>query len=373
MSHKPKDIFFRLAGGSLRWLSPASLQALRPCRIFLPFYHLVADRPPAHISALYKVRTVDEFVRDVDFIRRHFAPASPQQLLDWVLSGEKPDKPVVVFSFDDGLREVGEVAVPILLERGLAPVVFVNSAFVDNRALFFRYKASLLLNALQERKSEGHPLLRNWQRAHGLAADAARKSLLAISYQQQPLLDDLARLLGLSFDAYLAQQRPYLSTDALRALREQGVFIGAHSIDHPLYAQISGAEQWRQTMESMAFVHGLFPDAPRFFSFPFTDAGLPPGLHAQLLSAGPEGPQLLFGCAGMQQGHTAGHYQRVPMEVADWDARRILMSEWAYALAKDWLPGARAPGAGQGLFSHGDSQRATAVRPQKHDTTSTSE
>lgn len=337
MSYKPKDIFFRLAGGSLQWLSPASLQRIRPCSIFLPFYHLVADRPPPHIRALYRVRTIEDFVRDVDFIRRYFAPASPQQLLDWALTGKKPDKPVVVFSFDDGLREVGEVAVPILQERGLPAVVFVNSAFVDNRGLFFRYKVSLLLTELQQRKKEGHRLLRHWQREHGLGAAVARKGLLGIRYQQQHLLDDLARQLGFSFDAYLAQQRPYLSTEALRDLHQAGVVIGAHSIDHPLYADISREEQWRQTMESMAFVQRLFPDAPRFFSFPFTDAGLPPDCHEQLLAAGPEGPQLLFGCAGLQPGYMAGHYQRVPMEVAGWDARRVLMTEWVYALAKNTL------------------------------------
>ena len=337
MSLKPKDIFFRLAGGSLQWLSPARLQGLRPCRIFLPFYHLIADRPPAHIRALYKVRTVDEFVRDVDFICRHFAPARPQQLLDWALSGEKPARPVVVFSFDDGLREVGELAVPILLERGLIPLVFVNSAFVDNRALFFRYKVSLLLTELEARKKEGRRLLRRWQKEHGLGAGAAPAVLQGISYRQQQLLDDLARLLGFSFEAYLQQQRPYLSTDALRSLHEEGVVIGAHSIDHPLYAEIGRAEQWRQTMESVAFVQRLFPGAPRFFSFPFTDAGLAPDLHKKLLSAGPEGPQLLFGCAGLRHGHTAGHYQRVPMEVANWDARRVLMSEWMYAIARDLL------------------------------------
>lgn len=337
MSYKPKDIFFRLAGGGLQWLPPAGLQRIRPCSIFLPFYHLVADRPPPHIRALYRVRTVDDFVRDVDFICRHFAPAHPQQLLAWAYGEKMPTKPVVVFSFDDGLREVGEVAVPILLERGLAPVVFVNSAFVDNRALFFRYKVSLLLTALQQRKKDGHRLLRHWQKAHGLAADTARKGLLGISYEQQALLDELAQLLGVSFAAYLAQQRPYLSTDELKRLHGEGVVIGAHSVDHPRYAEISQAEQWRQTMDSMAFVQRLFPAAPRFFSFPFSDAGLPPDCHERLLSAGPEGPQLLFGCAGMQHGHTAGHYQRVPMEVADWDARRILMAEWGYAVAKDLL------------------------------------
>ena len=45
----------------------------------------------------------------------------------------------------------------------------------------------------------------------------------------------------------------------------------------------------------------------------------------------------LFGCAGLQPGYMAGHYQRVPMEVAGWDARRVLMTEWVYALAKNTL------------------------------------
>ena len=54
-------------------------------------------------------------------------------------------------------------------------------------------------------------------------------------------------MLGVDFETFLRQHRPYLTSEEIQTLRTQGFEIGAHSIDHPHYADLTLAEQVRQT------------------------------------------------------------------------------------------------------------------------------
>jgi hypothetical protein len=50
--------------------------------------------------------------------------------------------------------------------------------------------------------------------------------------QHEPQIDAACRVLGVDCDRYLAQQRPYLTTDEVKQLQAAGFTIGAHSVTH---------------------------------------------------------------------------------------------------------------------------------------------
>ena len=68
--------------------------------------------------------------------------------LDELLNGEVRDK-CVVLTFDDGHLEMFEVVAPILSKRGISATFFLNTGFLDNKDMFFRHKASLLIGHLK--------------------------------------------------------------------------------------------------------------------------------------------------------------------------------------------------------------------------------
>ena len=71
------------------------------------------------------------------------------------VNGEKQLSQGKVFlSFDDGLREVYTIIAPILKERGLPATFFITTDFIDNKKLFYRNKASLLIEAIAGLKPE---------------------------------------------------------------------------------------------------------------------------------------------------------------------------------------------------------------------------
>lgn len=333
MSFKSKfiDVMAPLAGRIPSFL----MEYARQGNLILPFYHLVANEPRPHIRHLYAVKSVDAFRQDVDYCLSRYQPIGLEELYALSRQGKQPARPSVLFSFDDGLREVYDWAAPILLERGLEALVFVNSAFVDNRALFFRYQASLLVEALLQADAAQLQKVRAWASGHQLKVGSdPRFTPLQVHYGNRAALAALALDLGVDFDSFLAQEKPYLSQAQLRELAAGGFHIGAHSVDHPLYAGLEEAEQWRQTLESLQYVSDNFSPLRSVFSFPFTDHGVSAQFIHQLLE-GPDAPvHLLFGCAGHKLGSRVGHWQRIPMETGHLSAREVLHTEFLYSFVK---------------------------------------
>jgi len=216
------------------------------------FYHVVSDNYLPYIVPLYKYRNSKEFENDIDFLLKYFQPVSANDVLLHAKGEKLITKPSFYLSFDDGMREVYDVVLPVLKRKGIPATIFVNSAFVDNKDLFYRYKAALI--------ADKNPSL--------------KKEVLKIKYPEREKLDSIAQNLGIDFEHFLKETKPYLTTEEIKILQENGFTIGAHSIDHPNFYLISEEEQIRQTVESCCFVKENFGEENLFFAFPFEDTGV---------------------------------------------------------------------------------------------------
>ncbi|MBK6997647.1 MAG: polysaccharide deacetylase family protein [Lewinellaceae bacterium] len=292
-------------------------QSLWGDKLFLPFYHLVSDESPPHVRHLYPVRTERQFREDLDFLLKHFQPIDLQTLWEHVFEKRAFDRPVFHLSFDDGLRECHDLVMPILLEKGIPATFFLNPDFIDNQGLMFRYKASLLSVA----HLQGVPHIQN---------------PLALKYENRHLLDTWAEAIGLDFAAFLADQKPYLSTAQIRAMQAKGFTFGAHSLDHPQYGQIPLKEQIRQTLESLSEVKSRFGVALNTFAFPFTDDGVGLEFFNTVQEKLAE-PLLSFGSAGAKRDEVPTHLQRFAMERTLLPARNVVSAELATAVLRRML------------------------------------
>ena len=253
-------------------------------RVYRPMYHSVrGDYPLPHIRHLYAVHPVERFTRDLDLLLRHFDPIGLDELPAALESGRRGGRtgarPKLFLTFDDGLREVHDVALPVLRAKGVPATVFVNSAFVGNRALFFRYLASALISHVDERRPGDATLVEVVRVARdgggGVGGtDDWRSALLGVPYARRAALERVADLVDFDVPAFLARQRPYMDVAELERLRGEGFAIGAHSIDHPLYRELALEEQLRQTRESCEYVRDTFGQPECAFAFPFSDVGV---------------------------------------------------------------------------------------------------
>lgn len=299
-------------------------------KLFAPFYHTVSNKFLPHIEHLYKVKNIVSFKNDLEFLLKHFKPVDYLEFLSISQKKKITSKPVFLLSFDDGLVEFHDVIAPILLKKGIPALCFLNSAFIDNKDLFFRYKVSLLINHLIKNPKQIQITTdflknnRNW-----------KQSLLSIRYHEQQKLNEIAALFDFDFNSFLSINKPYLTSNQISSLIKQGFYFGSHSIDHPEYQYLTIENQLHQTIESTQTVANKFNLNYKTFSFPFTDFGVSKTFFAKLEKINIT--DSTFGCAGIKKEQVVNHFQRIPLEDNQLTGSELINREMLYYLLKQPL------------------------------------
>lgn len=300
---------------------------------FAVFYaHVVSDAQLPHIRHLYAYRTPRQFERDLDMLLKLYRPIGLDELVAVLAAHGTPPADTCLLTFDDGLREAGEVVAPILKRRGIPATFFVNSDFVDNKTMFFRHKASLIVEKLatldpgSARRAVAAALP-----GHDMVQRHPVEAVLGLGFHDEPALDAIAAAIDVDFATFLRRCRPYLEADELLALAADGFTIGAHSRSHPPYASLPFADQLEQTLSSITFVRQTFRPKVLAFSFPFNDRSISMRLLREIFAAG---VSVCFGTDGLRRDTVAWSLQRIQSEDPRSDIRRDLASACLNAIGK---------------------------------------
>jgi Polysaccharide deacetylase len=331
----------RLCYSAVATLNTGSLQKMSPVEVIIPYHHLVSDEPVPYIQSLYAFKNSRQFEADLDYLLRNFQALTlpeviqrqreqecrleqqrfglerqqrqQEQLPRWQQPGRQnnpsrkedspPRKKGFLICFDDGLRQVYEIAAPILLRKGVPAALFINPAFVDNKEIFYSFQKGWLLHRLGGHNEAGGggrggspgeaggsslsrilgsaagrtQLLRTASQLFGRPLHTITQLLSAIrsiNYLNRHLVAQLGSLLGFDPETDIRDQRPFMTLDQLKELSAKGFAIGAHSMDHPLYSLISRKEQISQTLRSVRWVSDNFNQPFKAFAFPHVDTGV---------------------------------------------------------------------------------------------------
>ena len=270
---------FYIAGQVIPSYTLPILQRVARRFVICPYYHVVSDRPLPHITPLYRHRTIQEFQADLDWLLKYYEPIHWSEIDRY----EKEQKPAFCLTFDDGLKEFYTIVAPILEEKGVPCVCFLNSAFVDNKDLMFRYKEALSQQNI------------DWKR-------------------------------------FLFEEKPYMTSEQIRDLQSRGFEFGNHSINHPHFYQLSLPDQLTQTSESLKALRVLFPVPHRLFAFPFGQEYMK---EIELkVHAGSN--ETIFGTANMRPS-VRNLYNRIWMEDTTMSAKSIIQGEYLREIAHQKL------------------------------------
>lgn len=327
---------------------PVFWHRLSDLHLVVPHWHIVGDAPVPHVSGLYRYRTLAQFTADVDFFLRQYKPVTEDEVIAHLHDGRALPRQSVLLTFDDGFRESHDVVAPLLRVKGVPAVFFLISSTLDNRRLCHPQKASLLLHELDGRQSG--PVLEELGRLLTSAGvpplQDLRDRIRSVTWRQRHVLDDLALVLRADFDTYLRVHRPYLTVEEAKTLLRQGFSIGAHSVDHPDFADLEPEECSYQVRESMRWLSDALTFQCRSFAFPYRDTGVPLRFFQQAFAEGVL--KLSFGSGGLLPHFFPFNLQRFSMERTDLTACQVLSVHFARRLGRGLF--SRTPGNMLGRF-----------------------
>lgn len=325
-----KKYYFNFFKKSITQANIDALIAKSGVNVIFPFYHIVSDKPVLHIQHLYPIKNAHSFIADLDFLLQHFKPLS---IDDYCNDNYNKSDNYFVLSFDDGLREMYEVVKPILLEKNIPATFFLNTDFIDNKGLFYRYKISILLETVNHEKLS-QCITANLPLQKVKIANPA-KYLKQLTWNDIALIDKIAVSCNVDFADYLTKNKPYLTTEQIHDLVSAGFNVGAHSLNHPLYSSIDPQIQFAQTRDSMQYITEHFHQLHNYFAFPFTSDGVVKELFDAMYTR--LGINLSFGTAGIKKQIQAKHIERIPAEKDKLSLQQIVKHEFSYFQFKRML------------------------------------
>lgn len=307
-------------------------------KLIIPLYHLVTDEPPVHIKHLYRPRTVGNFIKDIEFLTRHYKVLNDEEFYSAAKSAEGPHEDGFLLTFDDGCREIYDYVAPYLYQMGIPAIFFINNNFVGNRDMFYRFKSSILVEEINNCNNSA--ILKEISGLFGLRSKfkaAICRKILALKYPEKGILDSIAEIIGFDFNKYLIDRKPYMDMEQIRELQQKGFIIGAHTIDHQSLSDLDEDELINQVRESMERTLKDFSPRYRYFAFPFNDLGVNINVLGRMHEMKNSIVDLSFGSSGLKPELIKGHIQRIPMEPNTGPAEQIIKTEYVIYLIKNTI------------------------------------
>ncbi len=283
----------------LRWWARKSLIILN--------YHSIYQWDKDEKIKRKVYRTEDQLQEDLKFLKNNFEVIEIDRLINSKQSKTPLPSHSLLITFDDGLKVVYDKIYPLLRKEELPAVVFVNPSFVDNRDMHYLRKKTILLGHIEQMNGEFEELSKTEQ---GIKLKEKINQLHGITYAQKLVLYEVASLLGIDFVKILKDNPLYLSVGEIHEMIDGGVAIGAHSMDHPPFEELTVQEQYDQIKESVDWVVDKFNLDYKVFAFPSNDRHVKKTLFEMVKPH----VDLTFGVQGLMKDEYEFHYHRIEIE-----------------------------------------------------------
>lgn len=247
-------------------MSPAG----RGARLNTLIFHRVLPRPDPLFPDEVDAAAFDTIL---DWVKSWFNVLPLDEAIARLADGSLPAR-AAALSFDDGYADNHDVALPLLRRHGLPCSFFVATGFIDggrmwNDTLIEAVRRSTLatLDLRGLKDASGEDLGQ-----HPLGAVPDRRGMLHGLIQRVKYLAPVPRLACVNAIAERAEVRPpddLMMTGAqVRALRQAGMQIGAHTVNHPILATLGRNEAADEIARSRDTLQALLGERVGLFAYP---------------------------------------------------------------------------------------------------------
>lgn len=242
--------------------------------------------------------TIEQFDRSLRLLVREADVIAPGDVIGLE---DIPRGRHVLLTFDDGYKEWANEVLDVLVGRGVTAAFFVSTGFIDRPRAPWWYEIAWMTRNSRRRELAAGEWLDRPLALDGAAVEQAIDSLLDI-YKRLPgdqtegFLDWLAASSGSGRCDAGAAAGAWLDWPQIRRLRDAGMEIGGHTVDHPILARLAPSEQHRQVLDCADRIRAETGRPMRMFTYP---VGLPEsyGSHARA-AVSAAGASVAFGYDG---------------------------------------------------------------------------
>lgn len=248
-------------------------------------YHYI--RPVPDGLPFFRYLHIDNFRRQLDWFAARWPFPSRDAFFAAAAAGKACEG--VVLTFDDAMSDHYEHVLPELRRRGLWGIFYVPTAPYETGKLLDVHRIHLLLGSLGGARAMAllRELVHDDMLSHRHVEEFRTKTYAGqdnnaatnlfkrtlnyfISYDhRETVLDRLmAAWLDGRPEAELVE-RFYVRPEQLRRMRDAGMEIGSHGVNHFVMSKLDPAAQAEEISRSFAFLESVLGERPRSFCYPY--------------------------------------------------------------------------------------------------------
>lgn len=233
-------------------------------------YHRIGDPSRSPLDRGLFSATPEAFDWQMAFLKRECQIVTPDDILhdDRLVDGN-----FVAVTFDDGYRDNYELALPILKAHGVTATFFIATGYIDRPRVPWWDEIAWIIRSSSRTHLSPSLTLPVDVTFDPPDRQAAIDQVLGI-YKTLPgeathqFLDDLAAACGVQRCPEALGRDLWMTWDMIRQMRDAGMVIGGHTVNHPILSHLSPMEQEEEIIGCSRRLQEQLNSPMRFFAYP---------------------------------------------------------------------------------------------------------
>ena len=244
----------------LGWASPAGPKA----RLSVLIFHRVLPEEDSLFPDEMHARRFDELC---GWLADWFNVLPLDQAVQRMKAGTLPARAASI-TFDDGYADNHDVAMPILVRHGLTATFFIATGFLDGGRM---WNDTIIetIRACRQSRLDLSTLGMGSHRLGTITDQQAAITSLLDQIKYRPLAERVTVTEQLAEVAKVSLPQNLMMTSvAVKAMRQAGMQIGAHTVSHPILARLTDDHAREEIASSKRFLEELLGERISMFAYP---------------------------------------------------------------------------------------------------------
>lgn len=239
-------------------------------RVLVLNYHRIGDPASSPVDHGVFSATAEAFDWQMGFLERECQLITPADLLN---EGDLVGGNFVIVTFDDGYRDNHDIALPILRAHGVKATFFITTGYIDNPRVPWWDEIAWMVRTSPRPALQASMLLPMDVTFDPPIRQRAIDQVLGV-YKRLPgdatrqFLDDLAVACGTGRCPPELGRDLWMTWDMIRNLRDAGMTIGGHTVNHPILSQLPRFQQEEEILGCLRRLSEELKQPTRFFAYP---------------------------------------------------------------------------------------------------------